>query len=73
VTDEDKERIRFNTELIKLLMVLLLATGGGAVSLILQGMTHGKHVILTAAGMIIAITTGIMAYRVYRYTRKLIK
>ena len=73
LTDEDKEHIKLNTELNKLLIVIFIATGGGAISLILQGITRGKHVVLAAAGIMAAITTGVMAYNTYRRTRKLIK
>lgn len=73
MTDEDKERIRFNTELIKLLIMLFLATGGGAISLILHELPRGKHMILAASGMMFAIASGIMTYRVYYRTKRLMK
>ena len=34
-----KEKIKFNTEIIKLLVIVVLATGGGVVSLINQELT----------------------------------
>jgi hypothetical protein len=73
LTDEKKERIRFNIEILKLLMLLFVASGGGAISLILGGLPTGKDVIITAAGMILAFTTGILVVNLYRETLKLFK
>jgi hypothetical protein len=73
VTDETKERIKFNTEIIKLLFLLFMASGGGAISLLLQGVTLGKQVVIIAGGMIVAVATGIFAFVRFRNTEKLIK
>lgn len=73
MTDQTKERIKFNTEIIKLLVLLFVAFGGGAISLLLQGVTLGKQVVIIAGGMIFAIATGIFAFVRYRNTEKLIK
>jgi hypothetical protein len=73
VTDETKERIKFNTEIIKILMIVFVASGGGVISLILSDLPNGKDVIITAAGMIMAITSGILVLSLYRETLKLFK
>jgi hypothetical protein len=74
MSDEDKvkESIKFNIEAIKLLTLLFITTGGGAVSLIAGGVPFARHVILAAAGMMFSITSGILAIFVYRNTKKLI-
>jgi hypothetical protein len=73
VTDQTKERIRFNTEIIKLLVVLFIGSSGGAISLRLQGVTMGRQAVIVAGGMIIAMATGIFAFVRYRNTEKLIR
>lgn len=70
--DQIKEQIKFNTEIIKLIVLLMVATGGGALSLIIGGLTHARDVILAAAGMIVAITCLIITYKRYRITQQLI-
>lgn len=51
----------------------MVAAGGGALSLIIDGFNHGaRDVILAAAGMIIAITCLIITYKRYRITQHLI-
>ncbi len=71
--DQTKEQIKFNTEILKLIVLLMVATGGGALSLIIDGFSHGaRDVILAAAGMIIAVTCLIITYKRYRITQHLI-
>lgn len=70
--DRTKEQIKFNTEMLKLIVVLMVATGGGALSLIIDGLTQARDVILAAAGMIIAVTCMIITYKRYRITQHLI-
>jgi len=72
LTDQQKEQIRFNTEMIKLLAVLLFGTGGGAITLIVDGVNSGRKVIFTAAGMIMAVICFIMIYIRYGITQKMI-
>ena len=48
--DQIKERIRYNTELIKLFVVFLIATGGGVLTLIIGEIDSGREVVLTAGG-----------------------
>lgn len=72
MSESDKERVKFNTEIIKLLVLMFLATGGGTVSLILnfKSATHG---VLAAFGMLISLICGILAIFVFRQTEKLLK
>ncbi len=71
--DRTKEQIKFNTEIIKLIVLLMVATGGGALSLIIGGFSHGaRDAILAAGGMIIAITCLVITYKQYRITQHLI-
>jgi hypothetical protein len=72
MTDQQKEQIRFNTEMIKLLAVLLFGTGGGSITLIVDGVNSGKKVIFTAVGIIMAITCFILIYMRYGVTQKII-
>ena len=64
--------IKFNTEIIKLIVALLLVTGGGSISLILPGLKHGRDVILAAAGMIIAVVCIVITFIRYKNTQALI-
>lgn len=73
MTDEDKERVKFNTEIIKTLIILFLATGGGTISLILEGLPRGRHVVFAAGGIMLALISGVMTYVIYKNTKKLIK
>jgi hypothetical protein len=41
--------------------------------LLIQGLTQGKEVVITAGGMVFAIATGISAFSIYRNTERLIK
>jgi hypothetical protein len=65
LTDEKKERIRFNLEVIKILMVVFLGSAGGVITLILEGLSSGKYVIFTAGGMILAVVTGSYVISLY--------
>ncbi|MBT1699897.1 hypothetical protein KK083_23625 [Fulvivirgaceae bacterium PWU4] len=70
--DRVKEQIKFNTEIIKLIVVLMIATGGGALSLIITGLTHARDVILAAIGMILAIICWVITFKRYKVTQDLI-
>lgn len=50
----------------------MVATAGGALSLIIGGLTHARDVILAAGGMIVAITCLVITYKRYRITQQLI-
>ena len=51
-----KEKIKFNTEIIKLLVIVVLATGGGVVSLIISGTHNSARVfIIEFLGFVIIV------------------
>jgi len=72
LSDQQKEQIRFNTEMIKLLVVLLFGTVGGVISFLLEGINTGKEAVFTVFGMIVAIACIIILYRRYSVTQKII-
>ena len=69
----DKEHIRFNTEALKLLVLLFIATGGGTVTLFIYRPTTATHMVLSAFGILATIIFGIMTIFVYRETLKMLK
>lgn len=54
MADKEAERIKFETELLKLTVLIAIATGGGSVSLLL-GELSLPRVILAAAGLLVTI------------------
>jgi hypothetical protein len=70
--DQTREQIKFDTEVIKLIVVLMVATGGGALALIGKGIDSAREAILVAGGMIISITCVIITYVRYKITQNLI-
>ena len=68
----DKERIRFNIEIIKLLTLLFITTGGGGLALIVEGFASRTRWILGLTGTAFAAGSGTMAVLIYKNTvRKL--
>ncbi len=70
--DLRKERIKFNVEIIKLLTVLVIATGGGALALLTDRGTVGLTLrwTLIYSGMLVAAVSAVLAIAVYRNTLK---
>ncbi len=58
--------------MIKLIFILLIATAGGSITLILGGAKSGGEIFFLALGMIIAITCIILIYKAYALTQKMI-
>lgn len=71
--EQTKEKVRFNTEIIKVLSLFFIATGGGVTSLIINGLNSGREVVISAFGMVFVIIIGILGFLVYSNTRKLIE
>jgi hypothetical protein len=74
LADEEKikEQVRFNTELLKLFVIILVATIGGVISLLLEKIKSGPELVFLIGGMItFSITIGIVRY-LHRSTQKLI-
>jgi len=73
LTDQNKEQIRFNTETLKLLVLLFVATSGGSLALIADGIKAAREVVLSVLGMIFSIGIGILAATIYKNTQNLLK
>jgi hypothetical protein len=71
--DLNKERIKFNTEIIKLLTVLFITTGGAALALVLEGLEAIFERILGIAGMVFSVTSGFLAIVLYKNTLRKLK
>jgi hypothetical protein len=63
--DKVKEQIKFNTEIIKLLVLLFITSGGGTLTLIAEGVDVAREGVLGFAGMLFSITSGILGFVVY--------
>jgi len=59
--------------MIKLLVVLFMATGGGSLALIAEGIEMAREAILAFAGMVFAVTSGVLGLMIYMNTQKLLK
>jgi hypothetical protein len=70
--DSAKEQVKFNTEMIKLLAVLLLGAGGGSISLIIEGIDKASEVIFTAWGILIVVICIVVIYKRYVITQRII-
>jgi hypothetical protein len=68
--DLNKERIKFNTEIIKLLTLLFITTGGGGLALIVDGLDTPTKQLFGIAGTTFAFGSGALAIAVYRNTLK---
>lgn len=53
--DKIKEKIKFNTEVLRLTAVSILAIGGGTMSLIDEGVFNGRRNFMIAFGLILSI------------------
>jgi hypothetical protein len=73
LADQQKEQIRFHTEVIKLLAILLVGAGGGVISLIIDGVDTGREVVFTAGGMILNVICIRIMYARYHAIQKMIK
>jgi hypothetical protein len=70
LNDLNKERIKFNTEIIKLLTLLFITSGGGGLALIAEGLGSITELIFGIAGIFFAIASGILAVFAYKNTLK---
>lgn len=73
--DLSKEWIKFNVEIIKLLPVLVIATGGGALALITErgALDVVLRWVLIYSGVLVAAVSAVLAIAVYRNTLKKLK
>ncbi|HEY5825461.1 MAG TPA: hypothetical protein VIT44_13895 [Cyclobacteriaceae bacterium] len=72
MNDQDKEQIKFNTETLKLLVLLFIATSGGSLALIADGIDAAREVVLSVLGMIFSVGLGILAVTIYKDTQRLL-
>ncbi len=68
-----KERVKFYTELLKLLWVLLIALGGGLSGLFLRGVNEGKDILITMVGVILFIMAVIGVVKIIKDIHRLLK
>jgi drug/metabolite transporter (DMT)-like permease len=73
VDDLNKERIKFNVEIIKLLTLLFITTGGGGIALIVKGGRSVTELILGVAGMFFAAVVAAMGIFLYKNTLRKLK
>ncbi|WP_461829179.1 hypothetical protein [Aquifex sp.] len=68
-----KERVRFYTELIKILWLLVLAVGGGTAGLFLKGLNSPKSFILFSAGIFIVFLSLLLILKLVKDANSLLK
>ncbi len=68
-----KERVRFYTELIKILWLLVLGVGGRTAGLFLKGINSLKAFILFGAGIFIVLLSLLLILKLVRDTNSLLK
>jgi len=71
VADKAAERIKFETELLRLIVLLGVATGGGSLSLLL-GDPAPLRLILAGTGIFVTVGLAVVAWRQQRWIRTLI-
>jgi hypothetical protein len=71
--ERTKERIKFYTEVLKIISAIFLVTAGGVATLIIKGWSTAREVLLTAAGILFILILGILWIEVYRYIKNLIR
>lgn len=72
MADKEAERLRYKTEVLKLLVILAVAVGGGSLSLIFSGSTP-LHLGLAASGIIVTLILLLAAWRQHRQIERLIE
>lgn len=71
MADKDTERIKYETELLKLMVLFLLAIGGSAIGLLLGERTTFR-LILALSGIVVSVCFAIGAWQQHRAIRKII-
>jgi len=72
-SDKIKERIKFNTELLRLYVVGLLTIGGGTVAIIDRGAFNGRENFFIAIGMFLLVFLIRPIYKSFKTINRLIK
>lgn len=71
MTDEIKEKIKLETEILRYLFLLALALGSGTLSVIL-GMPSGFRLALAGTGILVTIEVAYLSWRQYLKINRLI-
>ncbi|MBI3245089.1 MAG: hypothetical protein HYZ50_01130 [Deltaproteobacteria bacterium] len=72
MADKEAERLRYKTEVLKLLVILTIAVGGGSLSLILGELSLLRRVLATV-GIIVTFALLLAAWRQHRQIEQLIE
>ena len=73
LTDRVKERIKFNTEVLRLSTVGILTIGGGTISIIQQEVLTLENGFIVISGFIIAIILSIFLFKALRIINRKIR
>ena len=71
MADKNSERIKYETELLKLMAIFVLAVGGGAIGLLLGDRTNFR-LILGLSGLAASLVFAIGVWKQHRTIRKLV-
>jgi len=71
--DKVKEKLKFNTEILRLTVVGILTIGGGTVTLIDQGVFSGKRNFIIAFGFVLLIVLSKLLYQAVKTITKTIR
>lgn len=72
MADKEAERLKYKTEVLKLLIILTIAVGGGSLSLLLGG-SAPLRLALAAVGIIVTLVLLMAAWRQHRQIERLIE
>ena len=72
MADKEAERIKFETEMLKLTAAIATITGGGSISLLL-GNPLIERAILAGAGLLVTVGLTLAVWWQRRYIRRLIE
>jgi hypothetical protein len=71
--DLSRERIKFNIEIIKLLTLLFITTGGGGIALTVKDVHSRQELFLGVGGIFFAATSALLAIFLYKSTVRKLK
>jgi len=72
MADKEAERVKYETEVLKLMTLLAVAVGGGALSLALGAITPLRTG-LAAGGILVTLVLLVSGWRQHKYVRTLIE
>ena len=71
--EEKKERIKFNTEMIKLIGIFIIGTATGTFSFLIKGITSSREFILCLIGMTVIIVFVFICLMTLKNTYRILK